>query len=209
MKADRDLGRSALHILAGAQVERHAGPAPIVDVQLAGNESLGRRIRRHIRFWRYARTCLPSTVPASYWPRTASVSACAGSIGLMACNDFGFLGADSIGIERDRRLHRRHRQKLEHMVRHHVAQRAGLLVELAAMLDADGLRHRDLDVVDLLSVPQRLEQAVGEAQRHNVLDRFLAEEMVDPIDLMLLQRFQDLGIERFGRSADRGRTAFR
>ena len=49
------------------------------------------------------------------------------------------------------------------------------------------------------AVPQRLEQAVGEAQRHDVLHRFLAEEMVDPVDLMLLQRLQDLGIERLGR----------
>jgi hypothetical protein len=29
---------------------------------------------------------------------------------------------------------------------------------------------------------------VGEAQHHNVLNRFLAEEMVDTVDLMLLQR---------------------
>src|SRR5262245_16522751 len=48
-------------------------------------------------------------------------------------------------------------------------------------------------------VPQRLEQAVGKAQRHDVLDRFLAEEMVDPIDLMLLERLEDVRIERFGR----------
>ena len=51
----------------------------------------------------------------------------------------------------------------------------------------------------MLAVPQRLEQAIGEAQRHDVLHRLLAEEMVDPIDLVLLQRLQDLGIERLGR----------
>ena len=72
------------------------------------------------------------------------------------------------------------------MVGHHVAQRPSLLVELAAVLDAYGLRHGDLDMVDLLPIPQRLEQTVGKAQRHDVLDRFLAEEMVDPVDLMLL-----------------------
>src|SRR5580704_15286350 len=55
-------------------------------------------------------------------------------------------------------------------------------------------------MLDLLPVPERLEQAVGKAQRHDVLHRFLAEEMVDSIDLMLLQRFQDFGIESFGRS---------
>ena len=138
-------------------------------------------------------------MPAAYWPRTASVERLRGLERTDGLNDLRLLGAHRIGIERDRRLHGGHRQQLEHMVGHHVAQRAGLLVELAAALDADGLRRGDLDVVDMLTIPQRLEQAVGEAQRHDVLDRFLAEEMINPIDLMLLQRLQDLGIERFGR----------
>ena len=68
------------------------------------------------------------------------------------------------------------------------------------MLDADGFRRGDLDMVDLLAIPQRLEQAVGETQRHDVLHRFLAEEMIDPVNLMLLQCLQDLGIEGLGRS---------
>ena len=54
-------------------------------------------------------------------------------------------------------------------------------------------------MIDVLAIPQRLEQAVGKAQRHDVLHRFLAEEMVHPVDLVLLQRLQDLGIERLGR----------
>ena len=47
--------------------------------------------------------------------------------------------------------------------------------------------------------PYRLEQSVGEAQHHDVLHRFLAEEMIDPVDLMLLQRLENLGVQRFGR----------
>ncbi len=50
-----------------------------------------------------------------------------------------------------------------------VAQRAGLLVEFAAMLDADGFGDGDLNVLDLLPVPQRLEQAVGLAKRNAMM----------------------------------------
>ena len=52
----------------------------------------------------------------------------------------------------------------------------------------------------MCSRPDRLEQTIGEPQRHDVLDRFLAEEMIDPIDLMFRKGLQDLGIERLGRS---------
>ena len=40
-------------------------------------------------------------------------------------------------------------------------------------------------MVDEVAVPDRLEQAVGEAERQDVLRRLLAQEMIDPEDLVL------------------------
>ena len=74
------------------------------------------------------------------------------------------------------------------MVLDHVAERAGLVVIIAAALEPDRLRDGDLDVVDVGAVPQRLEQRIGEAQREQVLDRFLAEIMVDPEGAVLGER---------------------
>ena len=82
------------------------------------------------------------------------------------------------------------------MVRHHVAQRAGRVVELAALLDADRLGDRDLHVVDVVAVPQRLEEAVGEAEDQDVLHRLLAEIVIDAEDLLLARHAQDLLVER-------------
>ncbi len=65
----------------------------------------------------------------------------------------------------------------------HVAVRAGLLVEAGALAEAERLGNVDLDVIDEVAVPDRLEQAVGEAEGEDVLRRFLAEEMVDPENL--------------------------
>ena len=82
------------------------------------------------------------------------------------------------------------------MVLHHVAQGAdafvvagaggdhlaGLRIVLGqALLLGDG----DLHVVDVLLVPQRLEDAVGEAQHQQVLHRLLAEVVIDAIGLAL------------------------
>ena len=52
----------------------------------------------------------------------------------------------------------------------------------------------------MVTVPDRLEQAVGEAQDHDVLDRLLAQEMIHPIDLTLCQHLQHLRIQRPRRS---------
>ena len=48
-----------------------------------------------------------------------------------------------------------------------------------AAADPDVLGHRDLDMVDVIVVPHRLEQLVREPQRHHVLHGFFAEVMVD------------------------------
>ena len=76
------------------------------------------------------------------------------------------------------------------MVLDEVAQRAGVVVVARARADAEILRRRDLDVVDVVAVPQRLEHAVGEAQRQHVLDGLLAEVVVDAEDLALLEHRQ-------------------
>ena len=65
------------------------------------------------------------------------------------------------------------------MVLHHVAEHAGRVVVAAAALDVDRLGDVELDVVDVVLVPQRLEHAVGEAERQQVLHRLLAEVVID------------------------------
>ena len=80
----------------------------------------------------------------------------------------------------------------------HVAIGAGRLVEVAALGQSEGLGHVDLDVVDVIAVPDRLEQSVGEAEGEDVLGRLLAEEMVDTEDLILIERLVQLLVERDG-----------
>ncbi len=71
------------------------------------------------------------------------------------------------------------------MVLHHVAQRAGVVVIVAAALQPDRLGDGDLHVIDDIAVPQPLEDRVGEAQRQQVLHRLLAEVVVDAEGLRL------------------------
>src|SRR5271169_293418 len=86
------------------------------------------------------------------------------------------------------------------MVRHHVAQRAGDLVKISAALDPDGFGGSNLHVIYMVAIPQRLEDRVRKPQRHDVLDRLLAEEMIHAEDLRLVEDLEDAGVERLGGS---------
>ena len=72
-----------------------------------------------------------------------------------------------------------------------------MFVIAAAALDAEFLRHRDLHVIDITAVPDRLENAIGEAENQDVLNGFLAEIMIDAIDLRLVENRGDFPVQSF------------
>src|SRR6476646_7839279 len=85
--------------------------------------------------------------PRVYWPRTEFCSASASLCNWIAVTTSAFSERTACA-----------------------AQRAGGVVEAAAVADPELLLHRDLHVIDVIAVPDRLEHAVREAQHENVLD---------------------------------------
>ena len=112
--------------------------------------------------------------------------------------DFDLLVPHGIGVEVGRRLHGRDAEQLQQMILEDVAQSAGGLVVLAAPFDPDIFRHRDLDVVDVAPVPDRLEDAVGEAEDQDILDGLLAQVVIDPVHLGLGKNRVDRLVQRLG-----------
>ena len=110
-----------------------------------------------------------------------------GRSGGIASNTFVFSSTSGLGSSDVGRLHRDEAEHLEQVRHDHVAERAGALVEAGARADRERLGHVDLDVVDVVAVPDRLEHAVREPQREDVLHRLLAEVVVDPEDLRLVE----------------------
>jgi hypothetical protein len=86
------------------------------------------------------------------------------------------------------------------MVLHHVPQRSGTFIVAPAVLDAEVLGHGDRDVVDVSSIPDRLEHGIREPERQHVLHGLLAEEVVDAENLsfqeLLRQRAVDFAERR-------------
>ena len=84
------------------------------------------------------------------------------------------------------------------MVLQHVAQRTRGVVITAAPFDADRLGDGDLHVIDVRLVPHRLEQEVGEAERHQVLHRLLPEIVIDAVDAVLVDDLADAPVDLAG-----------
>ena len=88
------------------------------------------------------------------------------------------------------------------MRHHHVPIGTGRLVEADPGAERERLGHVDLDVVDVIAVPDGLEQAVGESEGEDVEGRFLPEEVVDAEDLL----FGEGLVERRVQGARRGQV---
>ena len=116
----------------------------------------------------------------------------------MERKDLDLLVAHGLGLEVRRALHGNDAEQLQEVVLHDVAHRASPVVVGAAPLDADILRHRDLNVIDVASIPDRLEDAVRKAEDHDVLHGLLAEVVVDPVDLRLREDGVQLAIQGLG-----------
>ena len=64
------------------------------------------------------------------------------------------------------------------------------------MAHVHGLGDRDLNVVDIVAIPQGLENGVSESEEQNVLGGFLSKVVVDAIDLVFAENVLDLVVER-------------
>ena len=105
------------------------------------------------------------------------------------------LVANLVGLEGDHRLHRHQTEQLHQVILHHVAQRSGVIVITAAVLDAHGFGDGDGHIINVATIPDRLEERIGKTKGQNVLHRFLAEIVINPKDLRFVEAGGEDGIQ--------------
>ena len=84
------------------------------------------------------------------------------------------------------------------MVGHHVPQRAGIVKVSAAPLHPHRFRIRNLYVIDVAPIPDRLEDGVVEAEHHDVLHCLFTQIMINTVDLVFLQNGADAAVQSLG-----------
>jgi hypothetical protein len=68
------------------------------------------------------------------------------------------------------------------MILEDVTDGADLLIEAATPADPEILSHRDLHVVDVVSVPEGLQERIGEPEVQQILDGLFPKETIDAVD---------------------------
>ncbi len=201
---DGDLAHALRHMLAAAYIEWHAGPAPVVHKKCRRGIRIGLRFRGHAFFLAEAGHLLAADASGPILAGDHVVLHLVGLHDADGAQQFGALVAYGIRRKGGARFHRDRGHDLEQVVLDHVAQRSGLLIICPATFDTDRLRAGDLHIVDVAAVPERLKDAVAEAERQDVLDGLLPQVVVDTIHLALRRNIR--GPRRSAAVRSRGRA---
>ena len=90
---------------------------------------------------------------------------------------------DHVGLKAGGRLHGNQGKQLHHMVLKHIPQNPGLLIISGPVLHSQRLGRTDIDIVDILPVPDRLKDGIGKPKHHNVLHSLFGKVMVNAVYL--------------------------
>src|SRR4029077_9044318 len=167
--------------LPGPDIERDALPAPGINVQLQSGECFDFGIRGYTVF-------LPVTTKL-----TANKILCLQRPNSL--QDLNLFVAERFTIGSHRWLHRQVHQNLEQGILNHVADRAGLIVERPPALNTKRFRHGYLYALDLIAVPERLQNCILEPQENHVSDCSFPQVMIDAKDVLLVESAEQNPIE--------------
>ena len=73
------------------------------------------------------------------------------------------------------------------MILDHIPHRPGSIIIFPSILHPQSLSSADLDGIDIIMIPQWLENTVREAQYQDILHGLFPQIMVDTINLLLME----------------------
>ena len=185
MELDTHLGGRDRQVLSGTDVNGNALPAPVVDEDTDGGKGLGLAIGGHSRFLEI--------------PLELTADDIVGGDGADGAEELHLLVADTLHVGPVGRLHAEESHDLHQVILDHVPKTSRCVVEGTTPIDPEGLGHGDLDIANVVAVPDRLEEGIGEAGVEDVLRRFLTEVVIDPEDLTLFKDVVKRPVQSLGR----------
>mmetsp|Transcript_1197 Transcript_1197/g.3360 ORF Transcript_1197/g.3360 Transcript_1197/m.3360 type:complete len:441 (+) Transcript_1197:13-1335(+) len=183
LEPDADFGLALVQGLAGLHEEGDAVPAAVVDVEDARRKGGAARGVGDVGVVEVALALAGGAVLAE--------DEVFGRELLDAAEELDLLVSDILRVQRQRSLHADESENLQKMVLHDVADDADVVKVACAALDSEIFLEGDLDALDVVAVPDGLENGVGKPESHEVLHKLLPEVVIDAVGLVLGELLSD------------------
>ena len=177
-----DLRQFLRHPFTGAQIERHASPAPVGHFGLHGHEGFGLALGVGALFFQVARHGLAIAGTGNVLATHHVAAQRFAGKRLQRLEHFYLLVTDGIGIQVGRRVHGNQAEQLQQVILHHIAQLARIIKVAPAAFNTHFFSDGNLDVGDMVLVPLGAEQRVGKAQGDQVLNRLFTQVVVNAVN---------------------------
>ena len=185
MELHPHFGSGNRHVLAGTDVDGHPLPAPVIDVDSYRCEGLSGAVRGDAGFLQVALELTAYDIVRGN--------------GADRTEQLHLLIAHALHVGPVRGLHAEKPNHLHQVVFDDISQASRGVIKRPATINAECLGHRDLDIADVVAVPDRLEECIGETGVEDVLRCLFAQIMIDAEDLTLLKDIMKCPVEGFGR----------
>jgi hypothetical protein len=73
------------------------------------------------------------------------------------------------------------------VILHNIPDGAGLILERSSTLNSEVFGHRDLHALDLIAVPERLQECILETEKDHVMHRPFSQVMIDAENMFLVE----------------------
>src|SRR6266404_2749675 len=162
-------------------MKRNSGPSPVCNFKPDLGERFCAGFRTDAIFLAIADNLLSFDRPRPILSadRVFQWNGCNGVPDFQLFRPYGFC------LKRFRWFHRDQSEDFHRVILQYVAERPGLFIEWPPSLDTDGFRERKLYPVNVVPIPDRLEDSIAETKEENVLHRLFAEIVIDPKYLIL------------------------
>src|SRR3989344_2137666 len=115
-----------------------------------------------------------------------------------SCQDSAALPPDIIRPSRPRSLHGHQSQHLENVILTNILESPHRIIECATTFWPPSFKQFDMNLINMLSSPERFKHSVGETKSQNILEGFFGQIMIYPEYLFFLKKFAQEFVQRLG-----------
>ena len=112
--------------------------------------------------------------------------------------DLSFCLSDTLSREVIGSSHEDECEHLEEMILYHISEGSGRLIVCPTIPDRERFTHGDLDIVDIMMIPYRLEKNIGKPKCEDILYSSFRHIVIDTIDLLFRKKWNEGMMERSG-----------